>query len=117
MQTWPAFLPMWAASYSGEYKPAVIRDTSLPGHVDQRLISHRVIETVNVSLELYGYQLPVFEYFMRDLCGEGADIFNANYRTENGIVSGKIRLEKGQYSVQFLTNKAYKVSATIELIS
>ena len=114
MQTWPDFFPIWDFAYSGENSPAVIR-SSLPGHVEQRKISNKVKKTISVSLILEGVELPMFEYFVRDLCNEGTDKFYGKYKDGNGMVTGVMRLIGGAYDVKNITPSIQRVSCTVEV--
>jgi hypothetical protein len=99
MQTWPLFLPHFSANnYSWSIDLPIIR-SDLQGHVDQRLVSHRELITFPTTLILYGVQLPLFEFFIRELCNEGNAYFNGYYLTESGEQSGVMRLVNGAYNV------------------
>lgn len=99
MQTWPDFLPRFSAdTYSANVQLPVIR-SGLSGHVDQRNMSHRQHITFPATLVLHGAQLPIFEYFIRDLCNDGIDYFNGYYLAENGEQIGVMRIVSGAYKV------------------
>ena len=114
MQTWPAFLPKWLlADQSIQAETNFIR-SALPGKVSQVRLTQRVQKTQRANLYLSGAQLPIFEYFIRDLCHEGSHWFMGYFSLSSGPVLTRIRLVNGEYSYQLLP-KGAKVSCEGEI--
>ena len=106
METWPEFLPKWLlADQSVVAEHNFLRSTQ-PGKVSQRSLSRRVNKTLRANLYLSGAQVPIFEYFIRDRCNEGANWFTGYFSLSSGPVLTRIRLVNGAYNYQLLPKGA-----------
>jgi hypothetical protein len=116
METWPNSLPFWATAYNVAVSPAILRDNAQKGAVDQRRISHRNVEVLSASLQLFGIQLPIFEHFIRDLNNEGTAIFIGPYKKGDTFYDGKMKISRGRYMVKFISAGVYSISCSVEIL-
>lgn len=113
LQQWPAFLPAWQLNNLVVDSTLSTNRSSLPGYVEQASLSDRHFETINATLSLEGIQVPIVEYFLRDLCNEGVAWFVGPFVTNSGLETLRMRLVEGKYNLQFRGYGA-TLSATIE---
>lgn len=114
METWPTILPQWRVEYSSEYSNAVARSV-FNGIKEQRRISQRNSEIVNVTLTLHGVQILIFEYFVQELLNEGQDFFTADYVADGQVKTGSVRIVGGAYTVSAITGRDWRVDCQIEV--
>lgn len=112
MPTMNSSMPPWSVEYDYSIDPGVVRTDGRAS--TQRKASHRRVMLGNATRVLQFSQLPYFEYFIRELCNDGADKFTDVYADYNGLVTGSIRLYNGSYSVQTNTRR-HIVTCQIEI--
>lgn len=110
---WPAFLPAWQLNNLVVDSALSTNRSSLPGYIEQSSLSDRHFEVISATLSLEGIQVPIAEYFLRDLCNEGCAWFVGPFVTSTGLETIRMRLVEGKYSLSFRGYGA-TLSATIE---
>lgn len=114
MHYYPDYLPACTLSAEQTTQLNVISG-NLRGDFTQRLNGRRTTTVRDVTLSLAGVQLPVFEYFVRDLCNEGVDWFMGKSITDASQPHQKMRIVEGKYEVVITKSMDYTVSFAVEV--
>jgi len=106
------YLPPWSIQYPYDINPSQTR-TAQRGFKRQASRGHRRTMIAQATRVLRLAELPYFEYFIREVCNDGALKFNDVYADGNGLNTGNIRLTGG-YSVSSDTRR-HVVTCEIEV--